>query len=162
MIIVLEEFSKLPHWQQVLLRSLLVGSVVTASLSGIAAEPALAGFKFGAAAYAQAVTDAEVTNYARAVLEIEQVRQPAFNEIKQIISPRQMPEIVCNRPDSFNSLPANARGIAQNFCQRSNDIAKKHLGTPDRFNIITINQQQNARLRRQIQRELLRLQGAAQ
>lgn len=143
-------------------RSLVVTLTTVSLLSGLILEVPrfLSSAEFSSAAYAQAVNNTEVTNYAQAVLEIEQVRQPAFNEIKRLISPQQMPEIVCNKPESFNSLPANARGIAQDFCKRSNDIVERRVGTA-RFNAITLNQQQDANLRRRIQKELLRLQNSA-
>lgn len=139
--------------------SLIVGTFTTLGvLSGVA--PDLSGSSklvSNSAAYAQAVTNTELTNYARAVLVMEPVRQTAFTEIKQIIR-GDVPPIVCHRPQSLNALPRNARKIAVNYCNRSKQIVESNGLTINRFNAITVNLQNNSSLKRRIHNELIRIQ----
>ncbi len=64
--------------------SLVVGVFATVGvLSGFAPDLSRhsTDLSFSSAAYAQSITNTEVTKYARAVLVMEPVRQTAFNEI---------------------------------------------------------------------------------
>ncbi|MUL37126.1 DUF4168 domain-containing protein [Gloeocapsopsis dulcis] len=148
---------------QMLSRSLIVATISSVSVfSGLV--PNLAGARlseFSSVAYAQAVSNAEVTQYARSVLVMEPVRQTAFNEIKRIIASDNVPAIVCNQPRSFSSLPPNARNIAVDFCKRSRQIVESNGLPIDRFNAITVNLQNDANLERRVKNELLRLQNTS-
>ncbi|MEW6493129.1 MAG: DUF4168 domain-containing protein, partial [Cyanobacteriota bacterium] len=88
------------------------------------------------------------------------LRQAAYQEIKNILNSKDVPEIVCNNTASINALPPQARGIAQNYCNQSSAIVANYF--PKRknsqFNEITTLMQSNQALRQQIQEELLRLQ----
>ncbi|MES1022299.1 DUF4168 domain-containing protein [Gloeocapsa sp. BRSZ] len=151
------------HFRRMLSRSLVIATLSSVSVvSGLV--PNLAGSRqveFSSVAYAQAVSNAEVTNYARSVLVMEPVRQTAFNEIKRIISSDNIPPIVCNQPRSFSSLPTDARNIAVEFCKRSRQIVESNGLTINRFNAITVNLQSDAQLERRVKNELLRLQNAS-
>jgi hypothetical protein len=141
--------------------SLIVGAFATLGvLSGVGSD--LSGrsseLVFSSAAYAQAVSNNELANYARAVLVMEPVRQTAFNEIKKIIRSGNIPPIVCHRPQSLNALPRNARKIAVNYCNRSKEIVESNGLTINRFNAITVNLQNDPNLKRRIHNELLRIQ----
>lgn len=118
-------------------------------------------FVFSSAAYAQNVSETEVTNYARAVLLMEPVRQTAFNQIKKMIGSEDVPSIVCHKPESLNALPSKAQEIAVNYCSRSKDIVESNGLTIARFNAITVNMQNNSNLKTRIHNELLRLQNAS-
>jgi hypothetical protein len=120
-----------------------------------------ATFRFNLSVSAQAtVTDEEVTNYARAVLEMEPLRQAAYARIKQIVGSSRVPNIVCGRPESIRSLPPEAQEIARSYCSQSAAIVSKYFprNRTSRFNTITNLMGENPRLRERIQRELLRLQ----
>ncbi|AFZ30420.1 hypothetical protein Glo7428_1871 [Gloeocapsa sp. PCC 7428] len=151
------------RFRRMLSRSLVIATLSSVSVvSGLV--PNLAGSRqveFSSVAYAQAVSNAEVTNYARSVLVMEPVRQTAFNEIKRIISSDNIPPIVCNQPRSFSSLPTDARNIAVEFCKRSRQIVESNGLTINRFNAITVNLQSDAQLERRVKNELLRLQNAS-
>jgi hypothetical protein len=110
--------------------------------------------------YAQtpAVNNKEVTNYAQAVLAMEPARRKAFEEIKQIIGGGEIPKIVCNDAKSMNSLPGKAKDIAVNYCNISQKIVEDNGLSIERFNKITMEQQSNNNLKRQIYNTLLRLQ----
>ena len=116
---------------------------------------------FSSVAYAQDMGDTDVTNYAQAVLEMEPVRQTAFDEIKKLIGSEDIPPIVCHKPESLDALPKNARKIALNYCSQSQKIVESNLLSIARFNAITVDMQNNPNLKTQIQKELLRIQNAS-
>ncbi|MGJ5672582.1 MAG: DUF4168 domain-containing protein [Nostochopsis sp.] len=99
-----------------------------------------------------------ILNYSRVLLRIEPERQQAFDQIKKIIGDREIPKIVCNEPTSFNSLPSQARDIAVNYCNRSQQIVESNGLSIDEFNNITLQLQNNDDLKRQIYNNLIRLQ----
>ncbi|WP_250121984.1 DUF4168 domain-containing protein [Chroococcidiopsis sp. CCMEE 29] len=148
-----------PYLNRMLSRSLVVGAIATASwLSGLA--PDLSGHSrvldFNSAAYAQQVSEPEVTNYARAVLGIEPVRQEAYDEIKKILGSDNVPSINCY--ESLDALPNNARKIADNYCKRSKAIVERNGLSRDRFNEITTNLQNDPNLKTRVQDALIRIQ----
>jgi len=151
-----------PRLNRMLSQSLIVGAFATVGvISGVAPDiSARSGVVFSSAAYAQAISNTEVTNYARSVLVMEPVRQTAFTEIKKMIS-GDIPPIVCHKPGSLNALPGNARKIAVNYCRRSQEIVESNGLTINRFNAITVNLQNNPDLKRRIHNELIRIQNPA-
>ena len=149
-----------PCLSRMLLRSLVMGTLATVSLlSGLA--PDLSGrsgtLVFSFAAYAQEISTEEATNYAQAGMEIEQLRQKAHDDIKNIIG-REPPAIVCDKPESLNALTGDARNIAGDYCNRSQEIVKNNHLSIGRFNAITVNLQNDTNLKKRIDNELMRLQ----
>ncbi|GCL39108.1 MAG: DUF4168 domain-containing protein [Sphaerospermopsis kisseleviana] len=132
-------------------------SLVFATLAA-ASLIATLGLTVKADAQIPPVDNAEVTNYAQSVLEMEPKRQIAFKEIKKLIGGEEIPKIVCNDPNSMNSLPNKAREIAVNYCNDSQNIVSANNLSIARFNQITVEIQSNADLKRQIYNTLLRLQ----
>ena len=133
--------------------------LATVGLSGLA--PDLSGRSiliFSSRAYAQAVSNIEVTNYAQAVLAMEPVRQESYDEIKKIIGSSEVPSIVCHKPASLDALPGNARNIAVNYCNRSKNIVESNGLTIARFNEITVSLQKEPDLKTRIHNELVRIQ----
>jgi hypothetical protein len=105
----------------------------------------------------QAVTEAEITNYARAVLAMEPLRQVAYNEIKKIVN-GNIPDIQCHRSETINQLPSQeARKIANTYCNQALALVNNYL-TPSRFNQITRLAEQDSNLRQRIQTKLAQLQ----
>ena len=142
--------------------SLVVGAFATVGLSGL--DPDLSKrspLAFSSVAYAQDVGDPDVTNYAQAVLEMEPVRQTAFDEIKKLIGSGDIPPIVCHKPESLDALPGNARQIALNYCSQSQKIVESNRLSITRFNAITVDMQNDPNLKTRIQNELLRIQNAS-
>ncbi|GBE95011.1 DUF4168 domain-containing protein [Nostoc cycadae] len=134
-------------------RNLFFGVMASASL--------LAGIlTFTAKADAQtpSVNNNEIVSYAQAVLAMEPSRQQAFGEIKKLIGGGEIPQIVCNNPQSIDSLPRKARDIAVNYCNRSQKIVEENGLTIERFNKITVEIQNDNNLKRQIYNTLIRLQ----
>ncbi|WP_016870111.1 DUF4168 domain-containing protein [Fischerella muscicola] len=104
------------------------------------------------------LNNTDIVNYSRVLLRIEPERQQAFDKIKKIIGDREIPKIVCNEPNSFKSLPSEARDVAVNYCNRSQQIVESNGLSIDQFNNITLQLQNNEDLKRQIYNTLIRLQ----
>ncbi|MDV2996683.1 MAG: hypothetical protein N4J56_006337 [Chroococcidiopsis sp. SAG 2025] len=150
----------LTNFNRMLSRSLLIGAI--SALSVVAGLPDLhnfSNFNFSTAASAQDFSEAEVNNYARAVLEAEPVRQTALTDLKQSMGSEELPRIACDREDSISNLPDNARSIAKGYCSQYESIVKKYFSSFEEFNQITKTVQNNPDLRQRIQNEMLRLQG---
>lgn len=142
-------------------QSLIVGALSAAGLlSGLV--PGLSGrlpvLVIGDAARAQTISDAEVVNYARAVLAIEPKRQAAYQEIQNKSGSASVPPIVCSDSTSINKLPGNVRNIAVKFCNDSKAIVETNGLNIARFNEITSLQQNDSALQKRIQDELKRQQ----
>ncbi len=142
-------------------RSALVGTIASIGLIfGIV--PGLSehshSLVFGSAAHAEDVTDTEVTEYARSVLQIEPYRQDAYAKIKKIIGSGNVPKIACSQPDSLSTLPDDAQAAAVAYCEQSNSIVQKNGLTISRFNAITIKVQSDPDLKNRVQDQLRSLQ----
>jgi hypothetical protein len=137
---------------QILSQPLILATITTVSLiSGT--------FGFNSPAVAQTfnINDTEITNYVKAVLEMEPVRQQAFEEIKKILGSKDIPQVICNDPTSLDTLPSKAKDIAVNYCNQSQQIVRKFI-TVERFNEITLEQQKNTTLQKQLYKASLNLQ----
>jgi len=99
---------------------------------------------------------AEISNYARAVLDIEQSRKAAFQDIQAIAG--DVPPFSCREPETIAELSEDIRNVATNYCQKSREIGAANNLTVKRFNEITENTKINPDLQRQIQNELIMLQ----
>ncbi len=113
---------------------------------------------FDSRAVAQSFSSEEITNYSRAVLAIERLRQPAFSEIKRMMSSSSMPAVICNQSDSASRLPDQARKIFVDYCQQSKNIVETNGLTSSRFNEITTLLRSNPELHQKVRTELIRLQ----
>ncbi|AUT00739.1 hypothetical protein CLI64_10200 [Nostoc sp. CENA543] len=105
------------------------------------------------------VSNNDIVSYAQALLAIEPVRQQAFREIKRIIGSGNIPQIVCNEPDSINSLTnQEARDVARNYCKDSQAIVEDKGLTIEKFNKITVEISRNNGLKKRVYDQLLQLQ----
>lgn len=145
--------------QHMLSRILCLGVLSTASVL-------TSSLSFSYQAYGQtqpvsnSVNNAEITNYAQAVLAMETSRQRAFDEIKKLIGGGEMPIIICNDPKSIQELPRQARNIAVTYCNHSQKIVENNGLSIDQFNKITMELQSNNELKREIHNTLIRLQNS--
>ncbi|MUG95227.1 DUF4168 domain-containing protein [Scytonema sp. UIC 10036] len=139
---------------RILSQSVFVGVIATTSLVSSV-------WLINSNAYAQnppTVSSNEIISYAKTMLTMEPLRQQAFDEIKKMIGSKEVPQIVCNDKNSFNSLPNKAKDIAVNYCQRYQKVVEDNGMTIERFNRITLEVQNSEDLKRQIYNTLLRLQ----
>ncbi|MGM3308262.1 DUF4168 domain-containing protein [Anabaena sp. WFMT] len=140
------------------IRQVLSQSLVFATLTTTSVIISTLGLSAKADAQALTVNNTEVTKYAESVLAMEPKRQQAFEEIKKLIGGKEIPTIVCNEPNSMNSLPNKAKDIAVNYCNDSQKIVEENGLKIDRFNKITVELQTNSALKQQVYNTLLRLQ----
>jgi len=106
---------------------------------------------FNTATYAQSAE--QVTQYAKAVLQIEPVRQEALAEAKQIMG-GSVPSNVCRQ----SSIPNTVESVCKTFLSRSAEIIKSSGLTISEFNQITMRLQKDSGLRDRMRQELIRLQ----
>ncbi len=148
-------------WHKILTRSFFVGTLAAVGiLSGVAPElrDNVPYLTLNSSAYAQNFTQADVNNVAQAILDMESLRQQAYEDIKQIIgSGGNIPNITCNQRSSFRSLPSDAREIAVNYCNSSRAIIESSGLSITQFNQITTAAQSNPELKKQIQDAMIQL-----
>lgn len=117
-------------------------------------------YRFNSVANAQAqpgFTDQDIRNYARAVLDIEGIRETAYRDIESILDPGQaVPDVSCNETRSINQLKKAVREIAVEYCNEAKSLIESSGLTVSRFNEITKSQQADPKLQQRIQAELLR------
>ncbi|WP_204104283.1 MULTISPECIES: DUF4168 domain-containing protein [Spirulina sp. CCY15215] len=146
---------------QPVLRSLAIAGLAIAAI-GVGVVPDItrpAPHLFDTVAQAQNVTNGEIQSYARAVLDMEPIRQSAYNDIKKIVTPNAPPNIACNAGASFSGLPGNARQIAVTYCNESRRIVRDNGLSIERFNQITSQiQGGDVDLERRIQSAMRQLQ----
>jgi len=141
------------RFQQILSQSLILVTITTTTQISIT-------FSINTTAFAQTpnINSTEVTNYAKAVLAMEPVRQQAFEEIKKLIGSKDIPKIICNDPNTVNALPGKAKDVAIKYCNNSQKIVEENKLTTERFNQITVEIQNSNTLKKQVYNTLLRLQ----
>lgn len=143
-----------PSLTRMLSQSLFFGSLTITSLVSSA-------LIFSSNVHAQntlQLDNTQILNYSKVILRMEPERQQAFDKIKKIIGDQEVPKIVCNDPNSYNSLPSQARDVAIDYCNRSQQIVEANGLSIDEFNKITVALQDNEDLKRKIYNNLIRLQ----
>ena len=157
-----QRFNKMP-------RRLLVASLA-AGVLGVVGLPASLVPKHlplaTRAAIAQNdVTTEEVTQYARAVLEMDEYRTEAYTKIKDILLSVNMDiseiDVSCSSRDISKvprSVRRNVEEILVGYCNQAQEIVEANQLTSRRFNEITNAHRQNEGLSERIQQELIRLQ----
>ena len=108
-------------------------------------------------AHAQEFTPEEVYNYAKAGFEVELLRQKAYQEIKSLVN-EPPPEFACDRPETIDNIPANAREIANNYCDRTQRIVRQNNLSVERFNELKNNYDRGGAFFQQVQQQLLNFQ----
>lgn len=112
---------------------------------------------FNQTAHAQSrVSNLEVLNYANAILDIEPIRQNAYEQIQNQLG--SVPPIDCSQPENLNGLTPQVRQIANNYCTESEVVVENNGLTTERFNEITRLQQNNPSLRDRIRNEIIQVQ----
>ncbi|MGY6529241.1 MAG: DUF4168 domain-containing protein [Cyanobacterium sp.] len=106
-------------------------------------------------AFAQNFSDAELTRYAQAAVEIERLRRSTFTNIENIVGQQRSSQLACNQKDSINDLPGNARTLMNDFCQNSEVIVRRNGLSMNQFNQITQQVRQSEELRNRL-REITR------
>lgn len=130
---------------------------VAGVLSGFIPQvsPSARGLSISSAAFAQS-PDAQISNYARAALRIEQLRQKMYAEAKEKLGGNVPPNVCSQTPP-----PAPVQDICANFMQQTKDIIRQNNLSVSQFNDLTRRKDSDPALQSQIQAELLRIQKSA-
>lgn len=122
------------------------------------------------AAYAQNVSDTDIANYARAVVEIEAARQATYEAASDIIAAADSEgsiletNLSCNatRMSDMPDLPkpdkVDLQRVLVNFCNSAIEIADSHALTSADFNRITDAHRNDSDLSERIQAEIAGLE----
>lgn len=129
---------------------LISGSIPQISLSS------LPSISFSINAEAQEFTAEETTNYAKAGYEVELLRREVYQEIKTLIN-EPLPNIACDRQETFKNLNPNIRDIATRYCNQSQQIVQQNNLSINRFNELKSYYDRRDDFYQQVQHTLLKL-----
>ncbi len=119
--------------------------------------------KYIPAAYAQAYSDDEVANYARAIVSIEAERTEAYalasdiltsadSELSIIETPLSCTSTrLADMPDIPRAGRVDLRAVLITFCNNASQVAEENDLTPEVFNQITAAHREDAELSDRIQ-----------
>lgn len=144
-----------------------VGIISGSGVMGLPFSPTI-NLPFGPqAAIAQTdISNEEITQYARAVLAIDQYRTTAYTEIKDILLTVNMDidefDITCTDTQNLSNVPRSVRSevreILTDYCNQSQSAVEENGLTARRFNEITEAHIESQTIFERIQQELIRLQ----
>lgn len=104
-----------------------------------------------------------LTAYARSILEIEPLRTQAYEKIVAADSQSaQPPAIACNDRNTLAALRGEVKKTAIQYCRDAKAIAEKQGLTPEDFNKITQQLENDSQLKEAMKNELMRLQQPTQ
>lgn len=112
------------------------------------------------------VSSEEIAQYAQSVLDMDNFRAEAYEEISQLLllvgTDINNISITCSDMDEVSRVPRSVRRDVENilvsYCNQAQDIVTDNGLSPRRFNEITKAHNQDQRLYDRIQQELIRLQ----
>lgn len=132
----------------------LVFAVIT-SISGTsigivpdltASQPSLL---FSSAARADEFSEADLRNYATALMQIEPIRQSTLAQVRAS-SGGTLPNLVCNQPNTMEGLNSEAKSLFVNYCNKCETIAASRGLSIERFNQITQSVRSNSQLQNRV------------
>ena len=91
---------------------------------------------FSSAVHAQEFSDADLRNYAAALMQIEPARQSALTQVSRA-NGGNLPNLVCNQPNTMESLNSEAKSLFIQYCNQCETIAASRGLSIDKFNQIT-------------------------
>ena len=142
-----------PNTFRRLSRPLLLG--ILTGISGIligivpdftASQPSLL---FSSAAQADEFSEADLRNYAAALMQIEPIRQSALSQVRASTG-GTLPNLVCNQPNTMEGLNLEAKSLFVNYCNKCETIASSRGLSIERFNQITQSVRSNPQLQNQV------------
>ena len=138
-------------------------TLIAIAFATFAVAPALIQVRV---AYAQDFTDTDVANYARAVFEIEAVRQATYEAASDILAAADSEvsiletRLSCNAtrmsdmPDIPRPDKVDLQRALVNFCNSAIEIADSRALTPSRFNRLTEAHRDDSELAERIRAEI--------
>ncbi|MGD1953339.1 MAG: DUF4168 domain-containing protein [Leptolyngbyaceae cyanobacterium] len=138
----------------------MVGASI--SLIAIASVPLSTLWQRG---YAQTFTDEAISNYAAAVLAIEEIRPKAYADISDLMTIANADvtqhDLRCVSTNDLAELPRTVRSQVRrlliNYCNAAKQLVEDAGLTDGQFNAITGEHRENEELGEQIQLEIARL-----
>ena len=91
---------------------------------------------FSSAVHAQEFSDGDLRNYAAALMQIEPARQSALAQVSRA-NGGNLPNLVCNQPNTMESLNGEAKSLFIQYCNQCETIAASRGLSIDKFNQIT-------------------------
>ncbi|MGD1857660.1 MAG: DUF4168 domain-containing protein [Leptolyngbyaceae cyanobacterium] len=115
--------------------------------------------------YAQTFTAQEISNYAAAVVEMEDIRRQTYADISDLMTIANEDvtryNLQCLSTDALSTLPrtirSQVRRLLIDYCNDAQAIVQDTGLTPQLFNSITVNHQQDEALAEQIQSEIVKI-----
>ncbi|WP_215607239.1 DUF4168 domain-containing protein [Leptothoe spongobia] len=115
--------------------------------------------------YAQTFTAQEISNYAAAIVAMEDIRRAAYGEISDLMTIANEDvtryDLRCLSADALKTLPRTIRSQVRreliDYCNDAQKIVQDAGLTVQLFNSITVNHRENAELVNQIQLEIARI-----
>jgi hypothetical protein len=104
---------------------------------------------FSNSARAEDFTDSELRNYAAALMQIEPARQSALAQVSRA-NGGKLPNLVCNQPNTMDTLNSEAKSLFVQYCNQSESIAASKGLSIDRFNQITQAVRANPQLQNRV------------
>jgi Domain of unknown function (DUF4168) len=137
------------HFARTLLMGVMTGSLSLAT--GIvpdltASQPSLV---FSSSARADEFSDADLRNYAAALMEIEPIRQSALAQVRASTG-GTLPNLVCNQPSTMEGLNNEAKSLFVKYCNQCETIASSRGLSIDKFNQITQSVRSNSQLQNRV------------
>jgi hypothetical protein len=103
----------------------------------------------------------QLTDYARAVLEIEPIRLKYYQQAEQLMRRGQIPQNTCLGNNKAN-VPQGLEGICNGYLNDSKQVIERNNLTPEQFNEITLRARTDTSLMTRIQQELVKLRRSRQ
>jgi hypothetical protein len=104
---------------------------------------------FSSAARADEFSDADLRNYATALMQIEPIRQSALAQVRASTG-GTLPNLVCNQPNTMEGLNTEAKSLFVNYCNKCETIASSRGLSIERFNQITQSVRSNSQLQNKV------------
>jgi Domain of unknown function (DUF4168) len=105
---------------------------------------------FSSAVQAQEFNDTELRNYAAALMQIEPARQSALAQVSRANGGGNLPNLVCNQPNTMDALNSEAKSLFIQYCNQCETIAASRGLSIDRFNQITQAVRANSQLQNRV------------
>jgi Domain of unknown function (DUF4168) len=133
-------------------RSLMLGTIATCLglASGVIpdfTQPPSAFFS--SSARADEFSDADLRNYAAALMEIEPIRQSTLAQVRAS-SGGTLPNLVCNQPSTMDSLNSEAKSLFVRYCNQCETIAASKGLSIEKFNQITQSVRSNPQMQSRV------------
>ena len=104
---------------------------------------------FGSSARADEFSDADLRNYAAALMEIEPIRQSILAQVRAI-NGDPLPNLRCDQPSTMDSLKSEAKSLFVDYCKQCGDIVARKGISDKFFNQITQSVRSNPQLQSRV------------